>query len=150
MRLYKAVISDIPAAAKVPFASIVFEDDFPEEWGFKTWDDAETLVQDPQWKPDGWVEFIDDRATTDGWARDCQRDEYLFFWPNLSGTYRSQSTAKRKAKLAERWGATVEILEAEVSPFIPVTEMNALRKRRRDNVRIAKLQAQIDAIAGQS
>ena len=148
MRLYKAVITDIPAAAKIRFEQLATNDGSPEEWGFTTWDEAETLVQDPEWKPEGWIEFIDDRATTDGWAIDCQRDEYLFFWPKISDAYRSISTAKAKAKLAERWGATVTIFEAEVSPFVPVAEMNALRKRRRDIARIAKLQARIDEIEG--
>lgn len=143
MRLYKAVITDIPEAAKVPFMSVFdfCDGDTPEDWGFRTWDDAETLVQDPGWKPEGWEEFIDSMAARGdcAWAKDCQSDDYRFFWPKLGGMYRSQSSAKSKAKMAEKWGATVTIMEAEVSEFRPVAEMNARRKHNRDVARARKL-----------
>lgn len=143
MRLYKAVITDIPAAAKVPFTSILdfCDGDTPEDWGFKTWDAAETLVQDPQWKPGGWEAFIDEMAARGdcNWAVDCQKDSYLFFWPKLGGMYQSRSSARDKAKIAEKWGATVTIYEAEVSEFVPVAEANRRRQEERDRVRAQKL-----------
>lgn len=155
MRLYKAVITDIPAAAKIPFTSTFdfCDGDTPEDWGFKTWDDAETLVQDPNWKPDGWEAFIDEMAKRGhSWAADCANDSYLFFWPKLGDMYKSRSSARDKAKIAEKWGATVTIFEAEVGEFKPVAEMNAHRKHNRDIARAHKirdegyrLQARADA-----
>jgi hypothetical protein len=149
MRLYTAVITDIPEEAKIKFSPLYPEalGAYTENYGYSTWDEAGELIQDPSWKPAGWTEFIDEFAAAGvGWAADCRDDDYTFFWPKISGEYKSQSTAKGKAKLAERWGATVTILEAEVGEFIPVEAANALRKRRRDNARIAKLREQIKAI----
>lgn len=73
-----------------------------------------------------------------------------YFNPSQDRLYKSRSSALDKVRIVEFYGGEAQILEAEVSPFLPVTEMNALRKRRRDNVRIAKLRAKIDQIASQS
>lgn len=94
----------------------------------------------PGWKPAGWDVHVENM----GWEPGTE-----FFWPS-TGPFFSRSTARDKQRIVQRWGGEAIILEAEVLNFIPVTEANALRKRRRDSVRIAKLQAQIDAIAGQS
>lgn len=73
-----------------------------------------------------------------------------YFNPSQDRLYKSRSSSLDKVRIVEFYGGEAQILEAEVSPFLPVEMMNALRKRRRDNVRIAKLQARIDAIAGQA
>ena len=152
MRLYKAVITDIPDEAKInfyeQFKNISAATDSPEEWGYQTWDDAETLIQDPGWKPAGWEEFLDEFAPHASWAEDLRTDDCQFVWPNMGGMFQSRSSAVARAKRAERWGATVTIMEAEVGEFIPVAEANARRKARRDQVRVEKLRAKIRAIEG--
>lgn len=155
MRLYKAVITDIPAEAKVnfheAFPSISTSDDSPEEWGYRTWDDAETLIQDPDWKPELWSNFLDARAKTGTqWAIDLIEDGYTFVWPNMGGMYKSRSSAVNRGKRAERWGATVTIMEAEVSEFVPVAESNARRKIWAMNERADRLQSKVDLIRTQS
>lgn len=151
MRLYKAVITDIPDEAKINFYEMNSElrrdEDTPEEWGFPTWDDAGVMVQDPDWKPEGWIEFLQERsAGGQTWATDLLRDDAHFVWPNISKEYRSIGTARNKARVAEKWGATVTIMVAEVSPFEPVEDVRARRKAERDQVRIAKLEAKIRQI----
>lgn len=155
MRLYKAVITDIPDEAKINFYE-QFKNrnaatDSPEEWGYKTWDEDELLVQDPGWKPAGWGDFLEDRAKSGTqWAIDLIEDGYTFVWPNLGDMFKSRSSAVARARRAERWGATVTIMEAEVGEFIPVAEANARRKAKRDQVRIEKLRAKIREIEGVS
>ena len=86
MRLYKAVITDIPAEAKIGFYALHpdLSGDHPEEWGFHTWDEDELLVQDPDWKPAGWGDLLEDRAKSGTqWAIDLIEDGYTFVWPNL-------------------------------------------------------------------
>lgn len=97
---------------------------------------------DNDWEPEGWAEFV---------AQEIERGrrwlpDTPFFWPSEDKFYRSRSSAADKIAIVRRWGGDAQILEAEVGPFIPATEMNARRKLRRDTARIAKLQAQIDAI----
>ncbi|HJX77314.1 hypothetical protein [Glutamicibacter sp.] len=155
MRLYKAVITDIPSEAKVNFWKHFPElsaiDDSPEEWGYSTWDYAETLIQNPDWKPSGWAFFLDDRANSGTqWAVDLIEDDYKFVWPNMGGMFKSRSAARERAKRAERWGATVTIMEAEVSEFVPVAEANARRKIQAMNVRADRLQSKADLIRTQS
>ena len=97
---------------------------------------------DDDWWPEGWSEFVAQEIERGRrWSPDMP-----FFWPSEDKFYRSRSSAADKVAIVRRWGGEARILEAEVGPFIPVVEMNALRKRRRDNVRIAKLRAQIEAI----
>lgn len=154
MRLYKAVITDIPAEAKVNFFKQFPElsaiEDSPEAWGYRTWDDAESLIQDSSWKPEGWSKFLDEMAARGdcSWAVDLIEEDYEFVWPNMGGMFKSRSAARARAKRAERWGATVTIMEAEVSEFIPVSVANAIRKAKRDQVRINRLKAKIREIEG--
>lgn len=156
MRLYKAVITDIPAEAKVNFWKHFPElsaiDDSPEEWGYSTWDFAETLIQNPDWKPIGWEKFINEMAERGDcqWAVDLAVDSYPFVWPNMGGMFQSRSAARARAKRAERWGATVTIMEAEVSEFVPVAEANARRKIQAMNERADRLQSKVDLIRTQS
>lgn len=153
MRLYKAVITDIPAEAKIHYLDEHpnFTGAHPEEWGIKTWDEDETMTQASDWKPEGWRDFLEDRAKTGTqWAIDLIADGYTFVWPNMGGMFKSRSSAVERAKRAERWGATVTIMEATVSEFIPVAEANARRKAERDRVRVEKLRAKIREIEGGS
>lgn len=94
----------------------------------------------PDQNTDEWVGFCLEK-----WGKTLD-----YFNPSEDRFYKSRSSALDKVRIVEFYGGEAQILEAEVSPFVPVAEMNALRKRRRDNVRIAKLQARIDEIAGQS
>lgn len=95
------------------------------------------------WKPAGWEEFVAEQIEA-GWTWIPER---AFFWPSTEKFYRSRSSAADKVSIVERWGGKAIILEAEVGDFIPVSEANALRKRRRNNVRIEKLRAKIRQIA---
>ena len=153
MRLYKAVITDIPAAAKIDFydlhTSMDPDVDTPEEWGYQTWGDSDVMVQNPSWKPEGWEEFLHGMAGRGvTWAADLIEDDYQFVWPNISKPYRSITTAKSKARIAEKWGATVTIMTATVSPFEPIEDVRARRQAERDQARIEKLEAQIRKIKG--
>lgn len=100
---------------------------------------------DDDWKPEGWAEFVAQEIER---GRNWAPDE-SFFWPSEDKFYRSRSSATEKVAIVRRWGGDARVLEAEVGPFIPVAEMNARRKRNRDNVRIAKLRARIKAIEAQ-
>lgn len=73
-----------------------------------------------------------------------------YFNPSEDRLYKSRSSALDKVRIVEFYGGEAQLLEAEVSPFLPVEMMNARRKRHRDSVRIEKLQAKIDAIANLS
>ena len=68
----------------------------------------------------------------------------------MGGMYKSRSSAVNRGKRAERWGATVTIMEAEVSEFVPVTEANARRKIQAMNERADRLQSKVDLIRTQS
>lgn len=155
MRLYKAVITDIPAEAKINFydlySSLTPEKMSAEEYGYSTWDDAGNMIQDPDWKPEGWEEFLEDRAKSrTQWAIDLIEDGYTFVWPKMGGMYKSRSSAVERARRAERWGATVTIMEAEVSEFIPVEVANARRKVQAMRARADKLNAKAGLIYSQA
>lgn len=153
MRLYKAVITDIPAEAKIGFYALHpdLSGDHPEAWGFHTWDEDELLVQDPDWKPAGWGDFLEDRAKSGTqWAIDLIEDGYTFVWPNMGDMFKSRSSAVARARRAERWGATVTIMEAEVDPFIPVAEANARRKIARMRARASELQSKASLLYSQA
>lgn len=97
-------------------------------------------------EPEGWAEFVAQEIERGrNWSPDKP-----FFWPSEDKFYRSRSSAASKVAIVRRWGGDAQVLEAEVGAFIPVPQMNALRKRRRDNVRIAKLRAQIETIEKQA
>lgn len=94
------------------------------------------------WKPAGWDEFVLSRIDEGAmWL-----PERAFFWPSTDRFYRSRSSAAEKVAIVERWGGTAIILEAEVGAFIPVSEANKLRKRRRDVARVERLRAEIARI----
>lgn len=78
--LYRVVIT------KYPEGALQYFDDGGEEFGYP----------DPEWRPDGWEpdeEWLD-------------RFGDKFFWPSTKHEYKSQSSARARAKLIESYGAT--------------------------------------------
>lgn len=101
----------------------------------------------PGWKPKGWDEHVK-RCAEQGyeWALSVAANGGGFFWPSETRKYFSRSAAQAKLDIVKMWGGDAVLLEAEVSEFRPVVEMNAERKHARDLVRVQKLRAQADAI----
>lgn len=132
MRLYTFEITHVPAESQTYI-------DFPNGVSRK--------VQDSSWKPEGWVEYLDEMADIGArWALIAIDEGYRFFWPSEDVLYRSRSSARDKVKIVERWGGKARILEAQVSEFIPVEEANKRRKAERDQQRIERLKDKIHAI----
>lgn len=114
MRLYTFEITHVPAESQTYI-------DFPNGVSRK--------VQDSSWKPEGWVEYLDEMADIGArWALIAIDEGYKFFWPSEDVLYRSRSSARDKVKIVERWGGQARILEAEVSEFVPVEQANRRRK----------------------
>lgn len=94
-----------------------------------------------EWEPEGWAENPDSRDR-DGNFRE-------FSWPAAGKVYKSRSSATDRAALIESYGATAVVMET-TTDWLPIEDANKLRKRRRDAVRIAKLQAKIAEIEATS
>lgn len=136
MRLYTFEITHVPAESQ----KYIY---FP--------DGEERKVQDSSWRPEGWVEYLDEMADRGArWALIAIDEGYRFFWPSEDVLYRSRSSARDKVKIVERWGGQARILEAEVGEFVPVAEANKRRKQQRAQERIDKLRAEIDRIRNES
>lgn len=62
--------------------------------------DSDTLIPDPGWQPPGWRP---QGAYTEILGTD------RFIWPVTNKTYRSRSTAKKRADLLQSFGATAVV-----------------------------------------
>jgi hypothetical protein len=82
------------------------------------------------------------------WAEYCHQEwgEYReFFWPTDHKIYRSRSAAQSRVDLINRWGGAAVLLEADVE-WIPIEEANRRRERARLAQRIARKQAELEAL----
>lgn len=61
--------------------------------------DPEWADPDPSWQPEGW-------DPSEAWIEICGRGSRDFFWPSTYREYRSRSSAVRRKKLIESFGAT--------------------------------------------
>ena len=86
---------------------------------------------------EAWIEFCMNRPR--GEVED-------YYSPSESKFFKSRSSVAERVASVEFWGGKARILEAQVSKFVPIEEANARRKAERDQVRIAKLEAQIRKI----
>lgn len=64
----------------------------------------------PGWEPKNWPE---ERAALKR-ANLMRPDEDEFFWPVMDKTYMSRSTAKKRAELLERYGATARVVRGRI------------------------------------
>ncbi|MCT7365622.1 hypothetical protein A7G45_22415 [Mycolicibacterium llatzerense] len=68
-------------------------------------DDGETFGDvDPDWEPEGW-------DPDEEWVAQYGRN---FFWPSTKREYRSEKSAKSRAKLIEHFGATAEVIRSSL------------------------------------
>lgn len=78
---------------------------YPEgAWTFQEVDGEEYSWINEDWQPEGW-------APDEGWA--AQYGE-RFFWPSTKYEYRSQSSAKSRARLIESFGATAVVVRSSL------------------------------------
>lgn len=75
-------------------------------------DDTVRLPVD-NWAPPGWLEDADVRA----WWIDSHETEQ-FFWPKSTTLYFSKSSARKRARLIESYGATVNVIESETVTWL--------------------------------
>lgn len=68
-----------------------------------------------------------------------KESHYHFFLPSETKLYRSRSSARDKQLIVERWGGKAQILEAEVSEFIPIADANRKREIARLEERLGEL-----------
>ena len=66
---------------------------------------------DPEWEPEGWAA---ERASLKR-ANLMRPDEMRFFWPVMDKVYLARSSAKRRADLLAKYGATVEVVRSPLS-----------------------------------
>lgn len=64
----------------------------------------------PGWEPANWPE---ERASLIK-ANLMRSDETEFFWPVMDKVYMSRSTAKKRAQLLERYGATAHAIRGRI------------------------------------
>lgn len=64
----------------------------------------------PGWEPENWAE---ERASLKK-AGLMRADEDEFFWPVMDKVYMSKSTAKKRADLLERYGATATAVRGHI------------------------------------
>lgn len=64
----------------------------------------------PGWEPENWAE---ERASLKK-AGLMRADEDEFFWPVMDKVYMSRSTAKKRADLLERYGATATAVRGHI------------------------------------
>lgn len=133
-RLYKMQITGLPAEAMVPA---------------KDFDPSDPIFSlDPNWKPAGWKEWVDEAADDWGreWAKRCRDEGYPFFWPSEKRTYQTKETAESKAWAVRRWGGKAIVLEAEVGEFIEVEAAKRNRQQAKDMAKAEKLRAKAEML----
>ena len=90
------------------------------------------------WQPEGWTEYAEDND-----IRTRAGNIPRFFWPDTTRIYKSRSSAARRKRLIEQWGATAEIYEADLA-WQPVAAANARRKLARVQERIAAAEERVE------
>lgn len=65
----------------------------------------------PGWEPPNWAE---ERASLKR-ANLMRPEETEFFWPSMDKIYMSRSTAKKRADLLERYGATAHVVRSKLN-----------------------------------
>lgn len=63
---------------------------------------------DPAWAPENWTEEMASLKR----AGIMRPEETDFFWPVMDKVYMARSTAKKRAELLERYGATASIVRS--------------------------------------
>ena len=86
--LYRVVIT------KYPEGALDFYEDGGEQYGYV----------DQDWRPEGW-------EPDEEWL---QRFGDRFFWPSTKFEYKSQSSARARAKLIESYGATAVVVRSSL------------------------------------
>jgi hypothetical protein len=72
---------------------------YPEGALRPTYFDPDLMVEDPSWKPEGW-------APDEEWIeRFGKHTGDQFFWPSTDREYRSRSSAMKRKRLIESYGA---------------------------------------------
>ncbi len=92
----------------------------------------------PAWQPEGWTEYAEDNDIITR-AGNIPR----FFWPDTTRIYKSRSSAARRKRLIEQWGAVAEIYEADLA-WQPVAAANARRKLARVEQRIQAVEERVE------
>lgn len=133
MRLYKMEITSVPEESLgAPYT---------DEDGMQTRD------WDPNWKPEGWKEYIDAHADEGfQWARDAKAESYRFFWPSEKRTYLTKQAAESKAWAVRKWGGKAIVLEAEVGEFIEVGTAARNRQEIKDLEKARKLREKAEKL----
>ena len=141
-RVYTVEIIDYPEA------SLVWKtDDEIASWESDSYvgelhrDNGEVLYGflDPTWQPEGWTEYAEDNDIRNR----HNGAPSAFFWPDTTRIYKSRSSATRRKRLIEQWGATAEIYEADLA-WQPVAAANARRKLARVQERIAAAEERVE------
>lgn len=65
----------------------------------------------PAWEPEGWGEEMASLKR----AGIMRPEETDFFWPAMDKVWMSRSTATKRVKLLERYGATAEVVRSPLS-----------------------------------
>ena len=92
----------------------------------------------PAWQPEGWTEYaeVNDIRTRAG-------NIPRFFWPDTTRIYKSRSSAARRKRLIEQWGATAEIYEADLA-WQPIAGADARRQLARIQQRIKAAEERVE------
>ena len=93
---------------------------------------------DPTWQPEGWTEYAEDND-----IRTRAGNIPRFFWPDTTRIYKSRSSATRRKRLIEQWGAVAEIYEADLA-WQPVAGANARRQLARVQQRIKAAEERVE------
>ena len=91
------------------------------------------------WQPEGWIEYAEDNDIRNR----HNGAPSAFFWPDTTRIYKSRSSAARRKRLIEQWGATAEIYESDLA-WQPVAAANARRKLARVQERIAAAEERVE------
>ena len=141
-RVYTVEIIDYPEA------SLVWKtDDEIASWESDSYvgelhrDNGDVLYGflDPAWQPDGWTEYAEDNDIRNR----HNGAPSAFFWPDTTRIYKSRSSATRRKRLIEQWGATAEIYEADLA-WQPIAGADARRQLARVQQRIKDTEGRVE------
>lgn len=93
----------------------------------------------PAWQPEGWPEYAEDNDIRNR----HNGAPSAFFWPDTTRIYKSRSSATRRKRLIEQWGATAEIYEADLA-WQPIAGANARRQLARVQQRIKAAEERVE------
>ena len=93
----------------------------------------------PAWQPEGWTEYAEDNDIRNR----HNGAPSAFFWPDTTRIYKSRSSATRRKRLIEQWGATAEIYEADLA-WQPIAGADARRQLARVQQRIKAAEERVE------